>query len=343
MLLDPLTVSHAELDGELVTVHTRDAQYLSALSLQELESRLPGDRFARVHRRALVNLEHVVRLEPNEVGGYTARTRGGHAVEVSRQAARDLRKRLGSALRGSDPLSSVGATTARDATMSAMRATTASADSALESISIASSALRSGAAARVESRVSRATISALVCAASTGLPAAASSATRRRARSSVLAVRKNFASASGNTTVPMSRPSTTTPPAAPMRRCSPSSAARTSGSADTRDAPSDISGVRIAVVTSCPFSVTWLTRPFQAERDVDAVGQRRDAGAVIPRDAALARAQRHRPVDRARVEQRVTEPRRQQPRGGRLPRPRRPVDRDDQAWASQLIAWPSAP
>ena len=95
MLLDPLTVSHAELDGELVTVHTLDAQYLSALSLQELESRLPGDRFARVHRRALVNLEHVVRLEPNEVGGYTARTRNGGAVEVSRQAARDLRRRLG--------------------------------------------------------------------------------------------------------------------------------------------------------------------------------------------------------------------------------------------------------
>jgi two-component system LytT family response regulator len=95
VLLDPLTVSHAELDGELVTVHTADAQYLSALSLQDLESRLPGERFARVHRRAIVNLEHVVRLEPNEVGGYTARTRNGRAVEISRQAARDLRKRLG--------------------------------------------------------------------------------------------------------------------------------------------------------------------------------------------------------------------------------------------------------
>jgi two-component system LytT family response regulator len=95
VLLDPTDVSHAELDGELVTVHTADAQYLSALSLQELESRLPADRFSRVHRRALVNLEHVVRLEPNEVGGYTARTRNGRAVEISRQAARELRKRLG--------------------------------------------------------------------------------------------------------------------------------------------------------------------------------------------------------------------------------------------------------
>ena len=95
VLLDPVQMSHAELDGELVTIFSAEGQYLSALSLQELESRLPADRFARVHRRAIVNLEQVVRLEPNEVGGFTARMRGGQTVEVSRQAARDLRRRLG--------------------------------------------------------------------------------------------------------------------------------------------------------------------------------------------------------------------------------------------------------
>ncbi len=94
-LVDPADISHACLDGELVTVHTATASYLATLSLQELESRLPSDRFARVHRRALVNLEHVVRLEPNQVGGFLARTRSGQSVEVSRQAARDLRRRLG--------------------------------------------------------------------------------------------------------------------------------------------------------------------------------------------------------------------------------------------------------
>jgi two-component system LytT family response regulator len=95
VLIDPAQVSHAQLDGELVTVYTADGPVLSALSLQDLEARLPADRFARVHRRALLNLEHVARLEPNEVGGFVARTRAGHAVEVSRQAARDLRRRLG--------------------------------------------------------------------------------------------------------------------------------------------------------------------------------------------------------------------------------------------------------
>jgi two-component system LytT family response regulator len=95
VLVDPSDVTHAQLADELVTVYTGSHAYLSALSLQELESRLPAATFVRVHRRALLNLKHLVRLEANEVGGYLAHTTGGHSVEVSRQAARDLRKRLG--------------------------------------------------------------------------------------------------------------------------------------------------------------------------------------------------------------------------------------------------------
>lgn len=95
VLIDPAQISHAQLEGELVTVYTTQGDYLCDLSLQELEEKLPRDRFERVHRRALVNLEHVVRLEPVETGGYIARTAKGHSVEVSRQSARELRRRLG--------------------------------------------------------------------------------------------------------------------------------------------------------------------------------------------------------------------------------------------------------
>ena len=94
VLLDPREITHALLADELVTVYTQAQTYLSALSLQELEGQLGGGSFVRVHRRALLNLAHVVRLAPNEVGGYLAETVGGHAVEVSRQAARGLRRRL---------------------------------------------------------------------------------------------------------------------------------------------------------------------------------------------------------------------------------------------------------
>ncbi|MFZ5444897.1 MAG: LytR/AlgR family response regulator transcription factor [Myxococcota bacterium] len=93
VLLDPASITHATLEDELVTVFTRDAQHLTDFTLQELHERLP--QFERVHRRALLNLNAVARLEPLETGGYTARTHAGHAVEVSRQAARELRRRLG--------------------------------------------------------------------------------------------------------------------------------------------------------------------------------------------------------------------------------------------------------
>ncbi|MHB8874046.1 MAG: LytR/AlgR family response regulator transcription factor [Myxococcaceae bacterium] len=95
VLVDPFAVSHAVLDGELVTVFTAQGDYLTDTSLQELHDKLPKDRFERVHRRALLNLEQVARLEPVETGGFIARTSRGHPVEVSRQAARDLRRRLG--------------------------------------------------------------------------------------------------------------------------------------------------------------------------------------------------------------------------------------------------------
>jgi two-component system LytT family response regulator len=95
VLLDPAQVSHVVLDGELVTIFSAQGEYLSDLGLGELHERLPHDRFERVHRRALVNLAEVVRLDPNDSGGYVARMRSGHAVEVSRQAARALRRRLG--------------------------------------------------------------------------------------------------------------------------------------------------------------------------------------------------------------------------------------------------------
>jgi two-component system LytT family response regulator len=95
VLLDPSTITHATLEDELVTDFTREGQHLTDFTLQELQERLPDGAFERVHRRALLNLAAVARLEPLETGGYTARTHGGQAVEVSRQAARDLRKRLG--------------------------------------------------------------------------------------------------------------------------------------------------------------------------------------------------------------------------------------------------------
>lgn len=95
VLVAQAEVSHATWDGALVTIFANGRAMLTDSTLQELEDKLDGGAFERVHRRAIVNLDHVRRLEPTPAGGYLAHTAGGAAIEVSRQAARRLRRRLG--------------------------------------------------------------------------------------------------------------------------------------------------------------------------------------------------------------------------------------------------------
>lgn len=94
LLLDPRRVTHIEVEGALVAISSLDAgRLLTDMSLHALQQRLTG--FERVHRRALVNLARVGRLEPTESGGYVAHLEGGASVVVSRMVARRLRRRLG--------------------------------------------------------------------------------------------------------------------------------------------------------------------------------------------------------------------------------------------------------
>ncbi len=94
-LLVPSEVAFAMLDGALVRLQVGAETLWTELTLQELEARLVGKGFVRVHRRALLNLAHVDRLRPLPTGGYVALTRNGDEVPVSRQEARRLRQRLG--------------------------------------------------------------------------------------------------------------------------------------------------------------------------------------------------------------------------------------------------------
>lgn len=98
VLLAPDDVSHAVLDGALVTVHASEGAttrgYMTDMQLVDLEKRL-GDLVERVHRKALVNFAFVARLEPQPTGGYLAHMKNGDRVEISRQSARRIRRRLG--------------------------------------------------------------------------------------------------------------------------------------------------------------------------------------------------------------------------------------------------------
>ena len=88
------SITHAVLEETLVRVYVAGSEpILTELSLTDLERRLP--HLVRSHRRALVAIDHVTKLRPLPTGGYDAILDDGHEVPVSRQSARELRRRLG--------------------------------------------------------------------------------------------------------------------------------------------------------------------------------------------------------------------------------------------------------
>ena len=140
-----------------------------------------------------------------------------------------------------------------------MRCSTSAIVSAELSRRRASSACRSGATARFLSCSSRAAMSRFTSSKFASMPFSRSSAVRRLARTSTLAVRNTFASAFGSTTVPMSRPSITTGSRAAISRSITRTRCRTASSRANALAALPISSRRISALTSRPSTKTCCT------------------------------------------------------------------------------------
>ena len=185
--------------------------------------------------------------------------------------------------------------------------------------------------------------------ASASAPMPGRSDIRRFARSSRSATRYTFTSASGATTVPMSRPSITTSPSRPSCRCRSRITSRTGECRATTGTIRSMRVSRIDAVTSVP---AIQTRPSLVE------GHRLGAGKVCERvgapevDAALHREPGERAVHRPGVEVAEAEPLGERARHSALAGAGRPVDRNDHRLTTEfrsskkpgkLIATVSAP
>lgn len=73
-----------EAAGNYVRIHAADGSFLHRASLTAMEERLPADRFARVHRSAIVNLGRIERVVPNDSGDFEVHLDAGDVVKLSR-------------------------------------------------------------------------------------------------------------------------------------------------------------------------------------------------------------------------------------------------------------------
>ena len=81
--LDSSLIEYIGADGDYVAIHLHGEEVLRARdSIAELQARLPSDRFLRIHRSVIVNLDRVKELRSNKRGGYTLVTASGHRLSA---------------------------------------------------------------------------------------------------------------------------------------------------------------------------------------------------------------------------------------------------------------------
>ena len=86
-----------QASGNYANLHVRGRDYPLRSTIAGVETRLDPQRFARVHRSYIVNLEHVAMIEPLETGDARLHLKDGTTLPCSRRYRNGLRERAGSA------------------------------------------------------------------------------------------------------------------------------------------------------------------------------------------------------------------------------------------------------
>jgi two-component system LytT family response regulator len=91
-----------ESQADFIKVHTTGTAQLVRETLQSFEQRVPPDRFLRIHRSSLVNVDHVKKVTPALYGDYTVLMSDNTVLRMSRKNRAKL-KQLISRLAHSEP------------------------------------------------------------------------------------------------------------------------------------------------------------------------------------------------------------------------------------------------
>ena len=85
-------IERLEAADDYVDVHTRARSYLVYLTLNDFERRLDPERFIRVHRAHIVNLDFVKQLVPFDGSRMQIEMRDGTKILASRTRSKELRQ-----------------------------------------------------------------------------------------------------------------------------------------------------------------------------------------------------------------------------------------------------------
>lgn len=84
-------IEYLKSDSKYTLIAARGSQYFVRVPLADLEPRLNPERFLRVHRNAIINLDFVVSMKPDEQSQLEIHMRDGSKLLANRDASRRLR------------------------------------------------------------------------------------------------------------------------------------------------------------------------------------------------------------------------------------------------------------
>ena len=84
-------IDRLEAEDDYVGVHSCGRRYLVYLKMSEFEARLDPQRFVRIHRSHIVNLDKVAAFLPEDGGRLIVEMKDGTKLSASRTRARELR------------------------------------------------------------------------------------------------------------------------------------------------------------------------------------------------------------------------------------------------------------
>src|SRR6266404_9132310 len=95
IMLKPRELEFIEAAGNYLQLHVGEKQFTVRETMASLETRLDNQRFVRIHRSTLINLDYVKELEATFHGEYVITLRSGQRVTLSRTYRSKLEQILG--------------------------------------------------------------------------------------------------------------------------------------------------------------------------------------------------------------------------------------------------------
>jgi two-component system LytT family response regulator len=89
-------ILYLEAQDDFVAIHTREGKFLKQQTMKYFEDHLEKEKYLRIHRSFIVNLDEVEHLEPYEKDSYRVILKNKTTVPVSRSGYARLRERFGS-------------------------------------------------------------------------------------------------------------------------------------------------------------------------------------------------------------------------------------------------------